>query len=358
MRRRTALTTAITLVLCLAGCASTPPSESALTDLGADDRPINVVVSAERWKFDDSPGWVVTTPSFRVYTTGDPNVTTDRLPAFLEFALAHYTTELAPLPRPERKLETYMMQSRHEWERLTRRTMGDKADMYLRIVRGGYAAGGRGVYFNIGPRDSLLIAAHEGWHQYTQATFKRPLPVWLEEGIAVYMEGFRWDPSRPDRPIFLPWSNPERFDALRDAVSKGRLQSLTDLLSSTPQERITKGGDEILTYYAQLWALTHFLREGDAGAHAGDLSRLLQDAASGQIERTMDARLGADRARAALRRRAGPEAMLTYFADPNDPSSLDGLSRRYEAFVYDIVRSGARHAVTAGKSPISAASPN
>ncbi len=358
MGRRTASIALAAIAAALTGCASNPSTDRAMSDLGADDRPIDVVVSAERWSFDDAPGWVVTTPSFRVYTTGRPNMTTDRLPVFLEYALARYTTDLAPLPRPERMLETYMMQSRHEWERLTRRTMGKNADTYLRIARGGYAAGGRGVYFNIGPRDSLLIAAHEGWHQYTQAAFKRPLPVWLEEGIAAYMEGFRWDPARPNRPIFLPWSNPDRFDALRDAVVQGRLQTLAELVSTTPQERIAAGGDEVLAYYAQLWALVHFLREADAGAHAGNLSRLLGDAASGRLDRTLEAHLGTDHARASIRRRSGPEIMLVYFADPKNADALSELGRRYEVFVYDVVRSGARHTIVAGRSPVTDASAN
>ncbi len=353
MRRRIAHALLAALAGALTGCAATQESgDGSLTELGAPDRPIDVVVSAERWRFDDADGWVVTTPSFRVYTTGRPNMTTDRLPAFLEYALARYTTDLAPLPRPERKLETYMMQSRHEWERLTRRTMGKNADTYLRIVRGGYAAGGRGIYFNIGPRDSLLIAAHEGWHQYTQSAFAEPLPVWLEEGIAVYMEGFRWDPASPHRPVFLPWSNPERFDALREAAVEKRLLTLDQLVATTPHKQIAAGGDDILAYYAQLWALVLFLEEGEGGAHAGDLSRLLSDAAHGRLRRGLSARLGEDAARAVVRRRSGPEVLLTYFADPSDPAAVRDLAQAYDEFVRRAVRSGARHEIVAGRSPM------
>lgn len=347
MRRASA---AIATLALLVGCASEPPTRGGLTDLGATGRA--VVIDSQRWSFEGSPGRIDTTPSFRIYTTGAPNATTDRLPIFLEAALGRYTTALGDLPRPSSRLETYMMGTRAEWERLTQRTMGDNADTYLRIVRGGYAARGRGVYFNIGPRDSFLIAAHEGWHQYTQSTFKQPLPVWLEEGVAVYMEGFRWNPASPDRPEFLPWSNPERFDHLRDAANAGRLLTLGQLVSTTPQQQMRRGSDDILTYYAQLWALVHFLSAGENAHHAPSLAAILSDAARGRMTRTMAPRLGAARAGRAVSARVGPDALLAYFAESIDTPTLRDLESRYEAYVWEIVRTGTRHDIVAGRSPV------
>lgn len=284
--------------------------------------PRDAVLGVEPWTFEGIKGRAITTRSFRIYTTSPDSTTLARLPAFLDGALTHYRSALAPLPMPPAPMETYMMPTRPQWERLTRRLLGDKAGPYLRIVRGGFAAGGRGVYFDIGPRDSLLIAAHEGWHQYAQTTFKGTMPVWLDEGVATYMEGFRWDPDQPDRAVFLPWSNPERFDRLREAASKQRLLSLEELLATTPQRQIRLGSSEILTYYAQLWALIHFLNEGEQGRHRALLTGLIRDAAGG--------------------------------ADVRDLApSLVELDDAYQRFVRDITRPGARNAVIAGRSPIS-----
>lgn len=284
--------------------------------------PRDAVLGVEPWTFEGIKGRSITTRSFRIYTTSPDSTTLARLPAFLDGALTHYRSALAPLPMPPAPMETYMMPTRPQWERLTRRLLGDKAGPYLRIVRGGFAAGGRGVYFDIGPRDSLLIAAHEGWHQYAQTTFKGTMPVWLDEGVATYMEGFRWDPEQPDRAVFLPWSNPERFDRLREAASKQRLLSLEELLATTPQRQIRLGSSEILTYYAQLWALIHFLNEGEQGRQRALLTGLIRDAAGG--------------------------------ADVRDLApSLVELDDAYQRFVRDITRPGARNAVIAGRSPIS-----
>ncbi len=337
-----------------AGCSSAPTRDAAPGVLEAGAlTPRDAVLHVEAWTFEGIRGRAITTASFRVYTTSPDSLTIARLPAFLEGALTHYRSELAALPAPGARMETYMMPTRPQWERLTRRLLGDKAGPYLRIVRGGFAAGGRGVYFDIGPRDSLLIAAHEGWHQYAQTTFKGAMPVWLDEGVAAYMEGFRWDPAQPDRAIFLAWSNPERFDRLRDAARTGRLLPLSELLSTTPQRQIRHGSSQILTYYAQLWALIHFLHEGEGRRHAPALSRLLRDAASGRVENVLISSLGRDRAANAMKGRTGADVLLVYFAAPGEPGAIERLDLEYRRFVRDITRPGARNDVIAGRSPVS-----
>lgn len=307
----------------LPGCVASRPATPA-PGVG-EARPMtpgDAVLGVEAWTFEGVKGRAITTRSFRIYTTSPDSATIARLPAFLDAALTHYRSALTPLPMPPAPMETYMMPSRPQWERLTRRLLGDRAGPYLRIVRGGFAAGGRAVYYDIGPRDSLLIAAHEGWHQYAQTTFKGSMPVWLDEGVATYMEGFRWDPDQPDRAVFLPWSNPERFDRLRAAASAGRLLPLAELLATTPQAQIRRGSDEILAYYAQLWALIHFLNEGELGAHRAVLVGMLRDAAGGADVRSLD-------------------------------TSIAELDDAYRRFVRDITRPGARNAVIAGRSPVS-----
>ena len=180
-----------------------------------------------------------------------------RLPAFLEDALGHYRSlgGVAPapgavstrtgardgdaptlgigqkpdateprLPPPQIAMDTFMVASRPQWEDLTIRLMGERAPTYLRIDRGGFAAGGRGVFYTAGAGDdrtTLAIAAHEGWHQYTQRVMQDPLPVWLDEAMAAYCEGFRENPLLPAGVEFLPWANPERFDQLRSCWARG-----------------------------------------------------------------------------------------------------------------------------------------
>ncbi len=308
---------------------------------------VNPVLSVEAWTFGGRPGRAISTPSFRVYTTLADGALVSRVPRFLELALLHYTSELGELSRPQKELETYVMASRPQWAELTQRITGDLSETYLRIQRGGYAFEGRGVFFDIGPQDTLAIAAHEGWHQYTQATFQSGLPVWLEEGIACYMEGFRWDATDPHRPLFLPWANAERFDMLRGTASRGHLVGLPELLGSRPQDLLKQAGDGTLRFYAQAWALVHFLNEGEGGKHRESLRRLLRDAQAGQLGQTLRAGLGAEEGRRAMFSRRGDGVLRVYFN--SSAAEMDGA---YQAFIKTVVRPGGRDDVVLGRSPV------
>jgi hypothetical protein len=221
--------------------------------------------------------------------------------------------------------------------------MGDNAGEILNVQRGGFASRGVGVYYDLGLFDTLAIAAHEGWHQYTQRTFRNPLPTYLEEGLAAYMEGHGWVGATP---IFRPWSNLERYDALVRIERDGGVASLHQLVRERPGQLAAGGGSaEALRYYAQVWALVHFLNEGEGGAHRGALRLLLDDAASGRLRQRLAERFGPRRTRAHLSRRLGAETLELYFG------SIDDLDRAYRQFVAAITQPGDRSSVARGVSP-------
>jgi hypothetical protein len=307
------------------------------------------ITGVEAWSYGGDPGLVIRTSGYRLWTTETDAAMLDRLPRFLDRSLARYISTFGPLPSPEMKLDTFLMRSRDQWARLTKDLMGDQADVYLQIDRGGFAAGGRALLWSIGPRDTLAIAAHEGWHQYTQRAFREALPIWLEESIATYMEGFIADPSRDGsgEVVFSGWANPERFDRLQSAVAARQLLRLDELLAAAPQQLIRGSDDRTLTYYAQVWALAHFLREGEDGKYAPALSRLLTDAAYGRLDHTLRQRLGPTSARSSTLSKLGPGAFLAYFNDDLDAASLE-----YDRFIEAITGPLARQAVTTGRSPL------
>ena len=324
----------ILLCACFAGCASEDPFRPAHepADVAPSVRtPVyNPVLSVEPWKFGETNGSIIRTQHYRVFTTSDRPIIRQVLPGFLEASLVQYRSALGDLPPPPVKLDTYLMHTRPEWAALTRALMQDRADIYLRIERGGFAAQGRGVYRDLGPlTDTLNLAAHEGWHQYTQLTFKARLPVYLEEGIATYMEGFRFDPSRPDLPIFMPWANTERYDQLRRAVSAGRVLSLDTIMTTPPQDLIATDQELALTWYAQVWALVHFLHEGESGLYTSALHAILADAASGS---------GRGISRLPL---------ASYIDTP-----AKELDEQYQSFIRQITASGARNRIVEGRSPL------
>jgi hypothetical protein len=330
------------LSLVLFACSISPPSASP-----AQLSPLPAIESTESWSFDGAPGQLIRTHSYRLFTTEPDAALVETVPIFLERALDHYTSALGPLPRPTLKLDTFLMADRDQWTRLTEQVMGDAAAPYLRIQRGGFSSGGRALLFTIGPRDTLAIAAHEGWHQYSQRTFRDELPVWLEEGIAVYMEGSTPDPVHPELPAFAPWANSERYEQLVSAAAEWQLLSLDRLLDLHPQTLLSTTTDAALTYYAQAWALTHFLHEGESGKYKDKLAQALSDAASGRIRSTIDSRLGEGSSKLLTRERCGPQLFQAYF-NPD----LSVAAREYDDFVTTIVKHGNKDRIMSGQSPI------
>ncbi len=294
-------------------------------------------------------GWVLATDSYRIYTTASGRIA-DRLPGFLERALAHYTSTLLPLPMPSKPMDTYFLGTRGQWERVTQRLMGNDAGIYLRIDRGGYSARGRSVFYDIGPRDTFVIAAHESWHQYTQTVFAEALPLSLEEGIATYMEGYRWTGPERTEPEFLPWRNFERFGQLRDTVAGGQVLPVQELLLSSPQDLLGEQGSQAaLRYYAQVWALIHFLVEGEGGAYKPALLEMIRDAKDGRLSARVGQALGERAARSVRFGRRGVDVLGVYVGKPS--SELD---EAYQRFVRDIVKTGAGQRISAGQSPLEA----
>lgn len=305
------------------------------------------VLSTEPWTFGRDEGRVIRTDSYRLFTTEGESILVSRMPTFMEEALTAYTTGLGSLPRPTGPMDTYLMANRPQWARLTQSLMGAQSDVYLKIQRGGFTAQGRAVLYDIGTHDTFSLVAHEGWHQYTQRTFRQPLPTWLEEGIAAYMEGFRWDAEFNEHPNFRGWANIERFDQLRKAGQDNRLVGLEELLSQAPQELLTQGGDRALTFYAQAWAAVHFLREGEGGKYRDGLERLLRDAAEGTVADRLTAELGPAAGRSYLMRRRGPELFRVYFN-----RDISAAAREFEAFTNRVVSVGSKERIVAGRSPI------
>jgi hypothetical protein len=338
--------------LVFSGCASNP--KPAPSPVVVAPRPESAIIAVEPWTFADRPGEKIRTRHFLIHTTEMSPLIHGRIPAFLESSLDHYRFTLAapgaPLPEPPQgTLDTFILDNRSSWERLTRQLLGEHAGPYLQIGHGGYAFSSRAVLFDIGASGTLTVAAHEGWHQYTQATFAQPLPVWLEEGVATYMEGHRWSgPSNEAGPtaVFLPWANLERFDQLRDAATHNQLLPLQMLLDEVPQDLVGRADETALTYYAQLWALVHFLADGDDGAHREALEQALADAAAGRLVEHVAKSIGPRAAHAAVVSRRGAPVFLAYFGDPK------ALEAPYRAFIARITAVGARGPIAQGESPL------
>ncbi|HZW05752.1 MAG TPA: hypothetical protein VFF65_01410, partial [Phycisphaerales bacterium] len=282
--------------------------------------------------------------------------------------LANYRTAVGPLPAPARPLDVYVMNDRAQWQALTLSVLGERGRAVVNgIRRGGFTTQGKSLLFDIGSFDTMSIAAHEAWHAYTQTTFAETLPMWAEEGIATFMEGHRWNGGAPQ---FSGWANIARFDRLRVAVKDNGLMPLESLLASSPNQMIGMSGslaadrgaaaitpaaggtDGPILWYAQVWALIHFLNEGEGGKYKPAFERMVQDAAAGRLRSTVMASLkqAADPTRPRLLASTHPtESFRAYFG--ND---ISAIGVEFDRFCRQAVKVGSREAVTVGKSPLAA----
>lgn len=303
--------------------------------------------SVEPWEFSGHVGRVIWTDHFKIYTTEEHPAITDRVPKFVERAVSHYMVALTPdgaLPPPGGRMESFIMGSRAQWKELTLQMLGKQGAELLNITAGGFATGGRAYLFDIGIGSTFFVASHEGWHQYSQRTFAEQMPIFMEEGAATYMEGHRWE---GDSVRFLPWANIERFEQLRTTMQNGKLLTLRDLIENSPQQLIKLPGDSAVSYYAQLWALMHFLAEGEGGAYRPALQRLLRDAQAGRMSQTVSSQMSVGDRAGMLGKRQSAAVFRTYF-----DRDIDGFNARYQQFITQVVRTGARDYISQGLSPV------
>ncbi len=338
-----------------AGARATAERASEATAVAAAPAAVAAVapISIDPWVWESTEGpiegKVLSGQHTIVRTTKRDETLPLQLVRFSDAALEHYTSTIIPLPAPQRRLETFLFATREHWASFTKERMGRDAGTYLGLGRGGYTIDGQAVLFDLGRWDTLALAAHEGWHQYTQTAFRHPLPIWLEEGVATYMEGHRW--SRGDeRPTFNPWRNYERFGELREAVRQGELIDLDEIMQGIPQGFLKSGRSKLLTYYAQVWALTHYLMEGEGGRYRSALEELLRDAAEGRMAGKLASspNLPPGRTGRMMGTKVGRAVAVVYFN-----KDFAEFKAGYEAFVQDITRRGAGDLVWRGQSPVS-----
>jgi len=351
---------AITLLLC--ACASpaaetaavkNPPSPAAVADPPTPSTaiaPANTIVRASTaWDEGGAPGLRIRTEHYNLYLALKDPIFRGWMPTYIKACNRAYATVLGALPMPKDALDLYIFASREPWEAWTRKTLGKGAGVYLNLGRGGFTSDGVSVLYDIGRSDTLTIAAHEGWHQFSQSSLKQPLPIWMEEGLACWMEGTRI--TKDGEPTaFRPWRNFERWNELRGAVQDDRVLTLGELLETSPQQCLEKNKETLLSYYAQCWALIHFLNEGEGGKYQKGMKQLLQDAAEGKLA----AKLLSSRAipNPTLRQRAARSRVGNFVALEYFNADFAAFESEYNRFLGLITKRGAGDRIYRGENPL------
>lgn len=111
------------------------------------------------------------------------------------------------------------------------------------------------------------------FHEYTHLLVNqniRRLPLWLSEGIADFFGTF--DGSEHDGRLIIGRPMPEY---VRMLAGVGVLMPLKKFIDPQSLRDLFKDGGTTARYYAQSWALTHYLFLGDNGAHRPQLGAFM-----------------------------------------------------------------------------------
>ncbi|NLG43114.1 MAG: hypothetical protein GX547_07705, partial [Phycisphaerae bacterium] len=233
---------------------------------------------SEPWKFGRHSGSKLITTHYEIYTTLTDPQQIEMIPDLVERAYEFYQQLVPPIHEPSERMTVYLLATRNQWATATAHLTGARAEIFLRVRNGGFSDGGVSVIQYVEPSVTGPLLAHEGFHQYLHCCVGPAVPAWLNEGLAVVCEGQRWTATRLRE--FDPYFNLTRQSRLADAVNRDRLFPLEELLRTHAGNVVQGTSTQVGTYYAQLWALMLFLKEGENGKYAAGFERLRRDLAT------------------------------------------------------------------------------
>ena len=259
--------------LLLAGCAST-------------QKPVLRVETAE-WREGGLQGRRIVTDHFEIYSTLRDSAFEEGLPGYAEAVYAHFERTLPAPGAGGPPIVLYVFGHRSEWEAFTEHRFPRRYPLYRRIHSGGYTEGGISALFHVERGGTLATIAHEGWHQYVASRFPGSIPAWINEGLACYHESV--DCAGPE-PRFTPKRNTLRSNTLREALQRGELLSLEEIVRTDAGRVLSGRGTRVAQiYYAQVWALVTYLQHDAPEKHREAFGQMLHDIADGSFGRRCSA---------------------------------------------------------------------
>lgn len=219
----------------------------------------------------------------------------------------HYEIVTDMRPREIRDIVNHMDATYESFEHLfsSFRTRNAKATrLYLWSDRAAYVRHGDslgadlrasgGVFFRAGgeagvstwvrdqPKQWLReVLQHEGFHQFAHLRFGDTLPIWMNEGLAVYYQHARMVRGR----LLLGTTPRDKIEMLRTGFDSGEAFTFEEMITLTNPEWwrvLNNEPDRAGLMYAQSWAIAHFLIHADNGRYRGMFERYLQRIAQGR----------------------------------------------------------------------------
>ena len=309
------------IVLALAGCADRKPDPRVA--------PADLPVQESPWRYVGRTGKTLETEHYRIHTTVTDENLLRALPQVVETAYRHYQG-LIPTPRqPAEKMEVYLFAQRGEFEYFTKELAPQKAKLLTQVRNGGYSEQGVSVIEYISNEITFPLMTHEGFHQYLHHCVRPNVPAWLNEGLAVYCEGFRVTSAGVGG--LDPGLNPARRNALADALLRNQLISLDELLRINAGHVIGGSNRKIATYYAQAWMLMLFLEQyewknkEERGKYTASFERLRHALANDDLATFVQA----DQATSSRPVSSSGQALFAAYISPD----FEAVDREYQRFM-------------------------
>jgi hypothetical protein len=276
-------------------------------------------------------GQQLLTPNYDVRTSSADTVLHEYLPTFMETALEQYQELVPPAGEQDERMKIYIFANRPQWAEFTRLYNSPvQANTYLHLHSGGYMDHQRQtvVMWDLGRDHTLGLLAHEGMHQYMACYFPENIPSWLNEGLACQWETFDLQGKRP---VFTPRMNYLRRNNLRLALADmdGQID-LPRLLGMNPGYAVRKTGPMVRYYYAQVWSLVLFLREGHVDEYKEGFRNLLADLGTKRMKAAASAYRATNPEATKL---SNGEVVFRHYITED----LDTFSRHYHDFARSLV---------------------
>ena len=273
-----------TILLLMAVLATLAGCGNRETTVQPTSYPIVIDSDNRPWDTPHSKGQMLVTDHYRIYTTIRRRPLREYLPGLMEASHNRYLDLTGLSDRPsDKRMPMYVMATRPEWAALTTARLGKRAGAILSITAGGYCYAGVCVLWDIGPRATLSVAAHEGLHQFFSHRLTQSLPMWLEEGICVLAEGHH---VHKGSLVFTPKNNPSRITALRNAIVNRHWIEIAKLLPMDAGDAVGTGiAEKAVGYYGQVWALSMFIRS--VPKYNKGMQRMISDAQNGRMHLAM-----------------------------------------------------------------------
>jgi hypothetical protein len=265
------------LLMALAACNQQGPRDILLGTMDRTPPPQSGKSALiEPWQCMGLDGVCIRSERWDICTTIMQPTLHARLPIALEAGLAAMRAKLdSPsftLPEPTETMTTCLMSDRRQWSNLAKTILPAHAVAMQGLGRGGFTSEGVALLYDIDHRthyrDTMALSLHEGWHQYAQTALIRPLPEWVDEGLATIMEGFK---LLPDGVEIDHDANRQRQRRAWWMLRRGRMLPLSEFATDDPHAAMARGSTALLDYYGQAWAVMRFMLDDP------DRARIIQD---------------------------------------------------------------------------------